>query len=144
MCWIFLLKYHFDVWSVFQNFYAEVKNLFDVSLKILRTDNALEYTSSEFSQFCTSHGILHHTSCSYTSQQNGVVECKNRHLLDIACTQLFHMNVPKRYWADAVLTASFFINHMPTSVLGKSPFSILFPSPVCLDVCVIFTILVHN
>jgi len=28
-----------------------------------------------------SHGILHQTSCPYTSQQNGVAERKNKHLL---------------------------------------------------------------
>ena len=47
--------------------------------------------------FCADHGIIHQASCPHTSQQNGVAERKHRHLLDVACTLLFHMQVPKHF-----------------------------------------------
>ena len=75
------------------------------------------------------NGILHQSSCPDTPPQNGVVEKKNRHLLEIARALLFHMKVPKQFWADAVSTAYFLINRMPSSVLaGEIPYSILFPT----------------
>ena len=39
------------------------------------------------------------------------------------------MQVPKQYWADAVSTAFFLINRMPSTVLACNvPYNILFPN----------------
>ena len=39
------------------------------------------------------------------------------------------MNIPKHFWADAVSTACFFINRMPSSVLNwTAPYHQLFPN----------------
>jgi hypothetical protein len=75
-----------------------------------------------------SNGILHQTSCPHTPQQNGVAERKNRHLIETTRTLLLHGNVPSQFWGDAVLTACYLINRMPSSVLDdKIPHSIIFP-----------------
>ena len=38
------------------------------------------------------------------------------------------MNVPKHFWADAVLIAAYLLNRMPSRILkGKSPFEMFFP-----------------
>jgi len=100
-------------------------------VKTLRSDNAKDYfaVASSFQPFLDSHGIIHQTSYSNTPQQNGVAECKNRHLLDIVRCLLFHMHLSKTFWGHAVLTACFLINRLPTSVLqGETPFSILHPN----------------
>ena len=61
--------------------------------------------------------------------QNGVVERKNRHLLETAKSLLFQMQVPKYFWADAVSAAYFFINQMPSSILNwGTPCHTLFPN----------------
>ena len=94
----------------------------------LRSDNAREYFSAQFTSFMSHHGILHQSSCAHTPQQNGVVERKNRHLVETARTLLLHCNVPFRFWGDAVLTTCYLINHMPSSVLhDQIPYSLLFP-----------------
>ncbi|RVW53636.1 Retrovirus-related Pol polyprotein from transposon RE2 [Vitis vinifera] len=55
-------------------------------------------------------------------------ERKNRHLVEIARTLLLHSHVPFRFWGDAVLTACYLINRMPSSVLhDQIPHSLLFP-----------------
>ncbi|KAK2980702.1 hypothetical protein RJ640_001274 [Escallonia rubra] len=60
---------------------------------------------------------------------NGVAERKNRHLLETARALLFQMKVPKPFWADAISTACFLINRMPSTVLnGDVPYSVLFPT----------------
>ena len=127
--WVYLLKERFDVYNVFKSFYYEIKNQFGTYLKILRTYNVKEYVSHSFSSFYTSYGIIHQTSCAYTSQQNGVAERKNCHFLDVARTLLCQMNVPRSYWGHAVLISYFLINCMPSSLLqGQTPFSILYPN----------------
>ncbi|RVW81598.1 Retrovirus-related Pol polyprotein from transposon RE1 [Vitis vinifera] len=67
--------------------------------------------------YMSHNGILHQTSCVDTPSQNGVAERKNRHLLETARALMFQMKVPKQFWADAVSTACFLINRMPTVVL---------------------------
>jgi transposase InsO family protein len=58
----------------------------------------MEYVNQEFEQFLASNGIEHQTTCVNTPQQNGVAERKNRHLLEVACSLMFTMNVPKFLW----------------------------------------------
>ncbi|KAA0033714.1 Beta-galactosidase [Cucumis melo var. makuwa] len=51
-----------------------------------------------------------------TLQQNGITERKNRHLLEIACSIMLSTSFPSYLWGD-VLTATYLINRMPSSVL---------------------------
>ncbi|RVW22259.1 Retrovirus-related Pol polyprotein from transposon TNT 1-94 [Vitis vinifera] len=81
-----------------------------------------------FTSFMSHHEILHQSSCAHTPQQNGVAERKNRHLVETTRTLLLHSNVPFPFWGDAVLTACYLINRMPSSVLhDQIPHSLLFP-----------------
>ena len=50
-------------------------------------------------------------------QQNGIVERKNSHLLEVARSIIFTTNVLKTVWGDAVLTVYYLINRMPSRVL---------------------------
>ncbi|KAJ9687350.1 hypothetical protein PVL29_016010 [Vitis rotundifolia] len=126
--WLFLMKNRAELFSIFQKFYAEIQTQFNISIRVLRSDNAREYFSAPFTSFMSHHGILHQSSCAHTPQQNGVAERKNRHLVETARTILLHSNVPFRFWGDAVLTACYLINRMPSSILhDQIPHSLLFP-----------------
>lgn len=82
--------------------------------------------SNNMSQYLSTQGILHQTSCVGTPQQNGVAERKNRDLLEKTRALMFQMNVPKRFWSHGVLTATYLINWLPSSVLKfKSPLEVL-------------------
>ena len=93
--WLFLMKTRAVLFSIFQKFHVEIRTQFNTSIRILRSDNAKEYFSMPFSSFMSSHGILYQSSCAYTSQQNGVAEHKNRHLVETVCTLLLHHKVPQ-------------------------------------------------
>jgi transposase InsO family protein len=54
-----------------------VVNEMDSKIKCLRSDNGEEFTSKEFMDFCSKHGIKRQFSIARTPQQNGVVEKKN-------------------------------------------------------------------
>ena len=134
--WLFLLKSKTELFSIFHNFFVEIRNQFHTSIRILRNDNALKYLSAPFLAFLSSHGILH---CAYTPQQNEVAERKNRHLVETARTLLLQDTIPQRFWGDTILIAYYLINRMPSFVLGDQvPHSLLFPNQplFCLPPCV--------
>lgn len=77
--------------------------------------------------FYSSNGTIHQRSCVYTSQQNGIVERKHQHLLDIACALLFQASLCLKLWGDAILTTAYLINCTPTPILhNKTPHGQLF------------------
>ncbi|KAK3008158.1 hypothetical protein RJ639_015137 [Escallonia herrerae] len=93
------------------------------------TDLMTKETIGKGHNYMNQRGILHQSSCTDTPAQNGVAERKNRHLLETARALLFQMKVPKPFWADAISTACFLINRMPSTVLnGDVPYSVLFPT----------------
>ena len=95
--------------------------------RVIRTDNGTEYVNNKFANFLSVEGILHQTSCPDTPPQNGVAERKNRHLLEVAQSLMYTMNVPKFLWSEAVLTATYLINRVPSRVLQmKTPYEVLF------------------
>ena len=51
MTWIYFMKNRFEVFSHFSAFCAEIKIQFNVSIHILRSDNAKEYISETFQQY---------------------------------------------------------------------------------------------
>jgi Integrase core domain/GAG-pre-integrase domain len=125
--WLYLLKSKREVYAIFQEFCNIVRNQFNTTIKTLRTDNGTEYTNHEFQSYLKHMGISHQTSCVGTPQQNGIAERKNRHLLEVTRALLFSGNLPKNYWADAVLTGCYLINRLPSRVLDfKSPLEVLY------------------
>jgi len=53
------MKDRSELLSLFTSFFNEIKNQFGQVIKILRSDNTKEYSSSAFSNVLSSHGILH-------------------------------------------------------------------------------------
>ncbi|RVW89546.1 Retrovirus-related Pol polyprotein from transposon TNT 1-94 [Vitis vinifera] len=103
-----------------------VQNQFNSKIQVLKLDNAKEYFTSSLSTYLQNHGIIHISSCVDTPQQNGVAERKNRHLLEVARCLMFSSNVPNYFWGEAILTATYLINHMPSRVLTfQSPRQLL-------------------
>ncbi|WZZ15660.1 hypothetical protein YC2023_108749 [Brassica napus] len=132
--WLTLLPSKDRVLEAFMNFQAYVSNQYNATVKVLRSDNGGEYISNAFKSHLAKHGIVHQTSCPYTPQQNGVAERKNRHLMEVARSMMFHANVPKRFWSDAVQTACYLINRVPTKILKNlSPFEVLNKSKPVID-----------
>jgi len=63
-------------------------------------------------------GILHQTSCPNSLKQNGVAKRKNRHLLEVIRSLLIGGNIPSYLWAEALSSAVYLINKVPSSMLN--------------------------
>jgi len=126
MTWVYLLKRKSDVSHILLNFTNMIRNQFRVNIKGFRIDNARDNFNKNLSPYFEKEGIIHQLSYVNTSQQNGLVERKNRHLLETTRALLFQHHVPINYWGEAVLTSTYLINRIPSRVIGfKSPLNYL-------------------
>jgi hypothetical protein len=80
--WIYFLKTKDGVLARFQEFKAQVENLTGRRIRVLRSDNGGEYTSRDFNDFCIETGIKREYTIPYNPQHNGVVERKNRSIIE--------------------------------------------------------------
>ena len=56
---LYLLKERSEVSSIIESFFNEIKNQFSISIRVLHTDNALEYVKKDVSVFCSKNCIVH-------------------------------------------------------------------------------------
>ncbi|GJT84700.1 ribonuclease H-like domain-containing protein [Tanacetum coccineum] len=56
----------------------------DYSRAVWLSDNGTEFVNNKLAVFYKEKGIIHETSCAHTPQQNGILERKHRHLLNMA------------------------------------------------------------
>ncbi|KAL8108679.1 hypothetical protein AgCh_024951 [Apium graveolens] len=72
--------------------------------KIIRSDNGTEFKSSSIEEFCKIKGIKQEFSAPGTPQQNGVVERKNRTLIEAGRTIKEEARLPTYFWSEDVQT----------------------------------------
>ncbi|GKA35103.1 putative ribonuclease H-like domain-containing protein [Tanacetum coccineum] len=78
----------------------------------------------------TSFGISHETSVARSPQQNGVVERRNRTLIEAARTMLIYAKALLFLWAEAVATACYTQNRSIIRLRhGKTPYELLHDKP---------------
>ena len=94
-------------------------------VKILRSDNGTEFKNSQMNEFCKYKGISHQFSAPGTPQQNGVVERKNRTLIEAGRTMLEEANLPTYFWKEAINTACFTQNCTLINKHGVTPYQSL-------------------
>jgi len=96
------------------NFIAYIENQFKTTIKTIRTDNGAEFAMKNF---FSSKGIVHQTTCVETPEQNGIVERKHQHILNVTRALLFQANLPPLFWNFVVQHGIFLINCTPTPLL---------------------------
>ncbi|CAM8941571.1 unnamed protein product [Rhodiola kirilowii] len=126
--WLHFFKAKSEVALLFQKFCASVRQQFGCNVKRVRADNGTEFLPLR--PYFADHGIIFETSCVATPQQNGRVERKHRHLLNVARALRFQAQLPIAFWAECVSTAAFLINCTPTPILdNRSPYEVLHKQP---------------
>jgi transposase InsO family protein len=108
--WVFFLQEKSQTQETLKKFLRRAQNEFGLRIKKIRSDKGTEFKTSQIEGFLKEEGIKHEFSSPYTPQQNGVVERKNRTLLDMARTMLEEYKTSDRFWAEAINTACYSIN----------------------------------
>ena len=94
--WIYPLKLKSQAFEVFKLFKAQVENQFNTKIKELQSDLGGEFRV--LSDFLSQNGIKFRHSCPYTHHQNGLVERKHRHIIELPLTLLAQANLPCQFW----------------------------------------------
>ena len=120
---VYFMKSKSDVFAKFKEFVLLMENLTEKKVKTLRSDNGGQYTSIEFQQFCTEHGIKRELTVPMTTEQNGKAERMNRTVIESTRAMLHHAKMPLKFWAEALNTAVYLRNRSPTTALdGITPY----------------------
>ena len=98
----------------------------NLPVRLIRSDNGTEFKNSVLNDFCTEKGISRQFSAPRTPQQNGVVERKNRTLIEAARTMLSESRLPMYFWTEAVNTACYTQNRtLITKDHEKTPYELM-------------------
>ncbi|KAK1650320.1 hypothetical protein QYE76_068125 [Lolium multiflorum] len=100
--WVFLLKSKDETHREFITFAKKAQRMYESEIKAIRTDNGTEFKNYTMQEFVDDEGIKHEFSVPYTPQQNGVVERKNRTIIEMARTMLSEFNSPHNFWGEAI------------------------------------------
>jgi transposase InsO family protein len=109
---VFFLVDKSDVFATFKTFIKRIHNKFETTTKKVRSDNGSEFKNTRIDELCDEYGIRHQFLAKYTPQSNGLVERKNRTLIDMARSMLSEYDVSHSFWVEAINMACFYSNRL--------------------------------
>ena len=110
--WVILLRSKSIAPEHIETLYTRLQNEKNMKIDKIRSDHGKEFKNSYMKSFCTRSGISQEFSALITSQQNGVVERKNRVIQGMARIMLHNKNVARNLWGEAVYTACHIVNRV--------------------------------
>lgn len=132
--WTYFLVAKSEAFEVFQKFKVFIEKESGTEIAGLRTDRGGEFLSTKFKEFCDKVGIKRQLTTTFTPQQNGVAERRNRTIMNMVRCMLKESQVPSKMWPKAVAWATHILNRCPTSINPeKTPQELWSGSPPSLD-----------
>ncbi|GJU73484.1 putative ribonuclease H-like domain-containing protein [Tanacetum coccineum] len=92
--WVFFLASKDETSRILKKFITEIENQLNHKVKVIRCDNETRFKNREMNELCGLKWIKGEFSIAKTPQQNGVVERKNRTLIEAARTMLADSLLP--------------------------------------------------
>ena len=89
----YFLRNKNEALEVFKHYKNEVENQLSKNIEMIRRDRGEEY-KAPFDEFYLEHGIIHQATAPYSPLSNGIVECKNRTLMDMMNVMLISSYLP--------------------------------------------------
>ena len=105
--WVFFFHYKDETPQMVIDHVKLIEQDSKCPIRAIRSDNGTEFKNAARNDFCAYKGIIRHYSAPRTPQQNGVVERKNRTLIEAARTMLSESKLPMFFGAEAVNTACY-------------------------------------
>ncbi|GJV54051.1 retrovirus-related pol polyprotein from transposon TNT 1-94 [Tanacetum coccineum] len=124
--WVRFLRTKDETPHAIEKFIVKTQRALNATVRFVRTDNGTEFVNKTLDGWFESVGISHETSVPRSPQQNGVVERRNRTLMEAARTMLIFAKAPLFLWAEAVATACYTLNRSLVHTLhGKTYYELL-------------------
>jgi transposase InsO family protein len=123
---VYLLAKKSDVFEKLQDYVALMRNQFGKMPKTLRCDRGTEYTDQRVRGFLKKCGIRLQLTAPYSPQQNGKAERKNRYLTEMARCMIIDAGMPNEFWGEAIVTANYIQNRLPTRSSSITPYEAFF------------------
>lgn len=131
---VYFLKHKSEVIGKMKFVIKMTEKQFGHPIKILQTDNGLEFVNKEVSELLEENGIRHRRTVVYTPEQNGCAERENRTVMEAARSMLHAKGLDLYLWAEAVHTAAFVLNRTGTStVKGKTAYELWYGKSAKFD-----------
>ncbi|GJX45511.1 retrovirus-related pol polyprotein from transposon TNT 1-94, partial [Tanacetum coccineum] len=128
--WVKFLRSKDEAPDFIIKFLKMIQVRLQVTVQRIRTDNGTEFVNQTLREYYEKIGISHETSVARSPQQNGVVERRNRTLIEAAHTMLIYAKAPLFLWAEAVATACYTQNRSIVRLRhGKTPYELLHDKP---------------
>ncbi|GJS60948.1 retrovirus-related pol polyprotein from transposon TNT 1-94 [Tanacetum coccineum] len=128
--WVKCLRSKDEAPAFIINFLKMIQVRLKETVHHIRIDNGTEFVNQTLCEYYEKVGISHETSVACSPQQNGVVERRNRTLIEAARTMLIYAKAPLFLWAKAVATACYTQNRsMIRRRHGKIPYELLHDKP---------------
>nr|GEW39115.1 hypothetical protein [Tanacetum cinerariifolium] len=124
--WVHFLRSKDEAPAVIITFLKRITVLLQSPVILIRTDNDTEFKNQMLKDYFDTVGISHQMSSVRTPQQNGVVERRNRTLVEAARTMLIFSRAPLFLWAEAIASACFTQNRsIIHRRLKKTPYELI-------------------
>jgi transposase InsO family protein len=132
-CYIYLLHEKSQAVDALEVYITEVERKLDRKVKVVRSDRGGEYYGrydglgqcpGPFAKLLEKHGICAQYTMPGTPQQNGVAERRNRTLMDMVRSMLSNSSLPISLWMEALKTAVYLLNRVPSKAVPKTPFEL--------------------
>lgn len=121
---VFFLRQKSETEAKLREYIEMVKTMFQRKPKLIRSDRGGEYIGNLMIKLLQEEGIQTQLTAPYTPQQNGVAERKNRSLVEMARCMLLDARLPLTFWAEAVNTANYLQNRLPTKAIEATPYEL--------------------
>lgn len=132
--YLYLIMEKSDALDVFKAFKAEVENQLGKKIKCVRSDRGGEYygrndgsgeqRQGPFAKFLEECGIVPQYTMPGSPSMNGVAERRNRTLKDMVRSMISHTTLPGSLWGEALKTAVYLLNRVPTKATTKTPYEL--------------------
>lgn len=110
--WIYFLHDKSETLTILKQLKALAELQLNRKIKSIQSDWGV---FRPFKHYLATQGIIHHIICPHTHHQNGVVERKHRHIVEMGLSLLSHSSLPYYFWDHVFHSAVYIINRLPAS-----------------------------
>ncbi|RVW60487.1 Retrovirus-related Pol polyprotein from transposon TNT 1-94 [Vitis vinifera] len=132
--YLFLIHEKSQSLDVFKTFKVEVELQLNKRIKSVRSDRGGEYYGrydgsgeqhpGPFAKYLEECGIVPQYTMPGSPSMNGVAERRNRTLKDMVRSMISHSTLPEKLWGEALKTAAYILNRVPTKAAAKTPYEL--------------------